>query len=241
MTNHKKLEGEFILHDGPEPKGPTDETQLPQQHEEPASKKELVSGTLQEKLAKNRHLHFFSSLVYKPEGLHFENQEVQERIVLIVRRDFITNLPWILTAIFLAILPIVITPFLPVLIPFVSFSETTRILYTLFYYLVLTGFVIVKFSLWYFHIGIVTNIKVIDVDVHGILSRDVASTLIADIEDVGYTQIGVIPSIFNYGNVNIQTAAEKRNFEFDRVPEPSIIVQVVQELMAKEREREYES
>lgn len=188
-----------------------------------------------QKIGMHRKPHFYSSLAYYPEGMGFENQEEDEEIILIVRRDFITNLPWILTAIILAILPIIITPFIPVIAPFVQFSDTTITLYLMFFYLALLGYVIVNFTLWYFHLGIVTNKHIIDIDVHGILSRDVSRTLLKNVEDVKYTQVGVIRSIFNYGDVLIQTAGTNVNFEFDKAPEPSLIIQIIEDLLGKRK------
>jgi uncharacterized membrane protein YdbT with pleckstrin-like domain len=165
--------------------------------------------------------------------MRFENQEEDEEIILLVRRDFITNLPWILATFILALIPILITPFIPVIAPFVQFSNTTITLYLMFFYLALIGYIIVNFTVWYFHLGIVTNKHIIDINVHGILSRDVSRTLLKNIEDVKYTQVGVIRSIFNYGDVTIQTAGTETNFEFDKAPEPSLIIQIIEDLIGR--------
>lgn len=236
------IKGEFVLSpdDTPEkqdtpPENGKSETPT---HHVPETNKPLpisqelqtVSETIKQKLRFHKKPHFYSSLAFYPEGVTFENQEEDESIILLVRRDFITNLPWILSAIFLSILPFVIVPFMSILFPF-EISDTTRILFLAFYYLAIFGFVIVEFSLWYYHVGIVTNKHIIDVDVHGILIRDVARTKLHQVEDVKYSQIGVVRSIFNYGDVHIQTAGTNVNFEFDKAPEPSIIIQILQDLI----------
>lgn len=255
MDDNKKLEGEFILGETKPEAAPAQPAPEPEKQPEVAAATAAPETTLQtaptaqatpttehahhhfglasQKIGLHKKPHFYSSLAYYPEGMGFENQEEDEEIILIVRRDFITNLPWILTAIFFGILPIVITPFIPVIAPFVQFSDITITLYLMFYYLALIGYVIVNFTLWYFHLGIVTNKHIIDIDVHGILSRDVSRTLLKNIEDVKYTQVGVIRSIFNYGDVSIQTAGTNVNFEFDKAPEPSLIIQIIEDLLGK--------
>lgn len=253
MDDNKKLEGEFILGESKPVAAPVQPSPEPEKQLEttPAaaaeSQPQAVPTTLStnhshhhfdlasQKIGLHKKPRFYSSLSYYPVGVGFENQESDEEIILLVRRDFITNLPWILTAIILAILPIIITPFIPVIAPFVQFSNTTITLYLMFFYLALIGYVIVNFTLWYFHVGIVTNKHIIDIDVHGILSRDVSRTLLSNVEDVKYTQVGVIRSIFNYGDVFIQTAGTNVNFEFDKAPEPSLIIQIIEDLLGKHK------
>src|SRR5690606_32376731 len=90
--------------------------------------------------------------------------------------------------------------------PFPSFqpSPVTIIIFLLLYYLALFGYVLLKFSAWYFHVGLITNKRLVDIDMHSILSKNVAETEIAAVEDVAYIQKGILQSLFNYGTVNIQ-------------------------------------
>lgn len=181
--------------------------------------------------------HFYSSLCRFPSDVFFQSQDEDEEIVLLVRRDFITNLPWILGAILLLLVPFVISLVFPVFFPFISISESGIIVSGLFYYLIIFGLVLVNFSIWYFNVGLVTNKRVIDLDVSGILYKHVSETRLNLIEDVTYTQIGSIRSIFNYGDIFIQTAGAHPNFEFDRSPEPAKIVRIIANMIG-EREKE---
>ena len=172
-------------------------------------------------------VHFYSSLGINPEGLIFENQEQDEEIVLLVRRDLITNIPWIATTLILIfILPLIVL-FSDFFSPFFQISPATQLVAILFYYLIVFGFILVEFTLWYFNVGLVTNKRIIDLDVSGILYKHTAETRLELIEDVSYSQVGSIRSVFNYGDVLIQTAAKFANFEFDRAPEPAKIVRII--------------
>ena len=82
---------------------------------------------------------------------------------------------------------------------------------------------------------VITNTRIIDVDVTGILFRHVAETKLELIQDVSYQQTGVIPSFFDYGTVLIQTAAEQANFEIDHSPQPSETIQIIGDLIGKKR------
>jgi len=174
---------------------------------------------------------FFSSFCEYPTGLSFQNQEAQEKIILLTRRHFITNISWLLLAFLLAALPL----FFPLLIRFLglSLSPSLLTLITLSYYLSLFGFVLVNFSLWYFNISLVTNKRVVDVDVHDILYRHIAETKLDLVEDVSYVQSGVLRSIFDYGDVLVQTAAETPNFEFDKANHPGRVVRIIADLIGK--------
>jgi len=43
--------------------------------------------------------------------------------------------------------------------------------------------------------------------------------------------VGSVRSVFNYGDVLIQTAGTLANFEFDRAPEPARIVRVIADMI----------
>lgn len=205
------LEGEFILNEGFSKSEPKAE-QVPEVNKE---------------LKHKNSVHFYSSLGINPDNVVFENQEPDEEIILLVRRALITNIPWIITAVILISIPPLISLFNDLFSPFFQISPATQLVAVLFYYLIIFGFILVEFTLWYFNVGLVTNIRIIDLDVSGILYKHTAETRLELIEDVSYSQVGSIRSIFSYGDVLIQTAAKFANFEFDRAPEPAKIVRII--------------
>jgi hypothetical protein len=179
--------------------------------------------------------HFFSNLLLNPENIIFENQEEDEEIVLLVRRDLITNLPWVVTALVLILIPPLIGALSSLFSPFFALSSQTQLVATVFFYIMVFGFILVHFTLWYFNIGLVTNIRIIDLDVSGILSKHLSETRLNIIEDVSYSQVGSVRTIFNYGDVIMQTAGTAPNFEFDRAPEPARIVRLVADMIGGPR------
>ncbi len=179
-----------------------------------------------------KHPHFYSAFYQNPAGLSFAEQEAGEDIILLLRRHFVTNVPWILGTAILIVLPV----FFPLVLshfPFPLPSSQTLTLYLLFYYLVVFGFILINFSLWYFHLGLVTTLRVIDIDLAGILYRQVSEAKHQNIEDVTYKQVGFITSLFNYGDVTVQTAGAEENIEYDRVPHPSQVADIIGDLSQK--------
>lgn len=171
--------------------------------------------------------HFYSSFLEHPKNITFADQKPNEEIILIVRRHFITNVPWILSAILLGLIPITLLPLVIMFFPFTPPNPQTGMLIALFFYLMVFGFVLLRFTLWYFHVGILTNLRIRDIDIHGILFKDVSETNNEFIQDVNHSQIGFIRSLFNYGEVTIQTAGTKPNIEFDKAPRPAKIAQII--------------
>lgn len=177
----------------------------------------------------------FSALSMYPENIVFQDQEQNENIILLVRRHFVTNVPWITTSLILIILIPFILPLAALIIPFLHISLFAQTALILFGYIVLYGYVLINFSIWYFNVTLITNMRIIDVDITGILFRNVAETKLNLVQDVSYTQIGVIRSFFDYGDILIQTAGEFLNFNIDRAPNPAEIIQIIGELIGKER------
>ena len=60
--------------------------------------------------------------------------------------------------------------------------------------------------------------------------RQISEAKNKSIEDVSYTQIGFVRSLFNYGDVMVQTAGAENNIEYDRVPRPSVVADIIGDL-----------
>lgn len=182
------------------------------------------------------HTHAFASFCEHPKGVWLQNQQENESVLLILRRHFVTNIPWILTVLFFLVIPLGIlfllqlqpqsftTAFLP--------QRFITVLLTL-YYLVVFGYALVNFITWFYNVSLVTTLRVVDVDYSDIVYHNVAATKITLIQDVDYTQSGFIRTFFNYGDVFVQTASESPNFDFLAVPKPTRVVHILEDLIGK--------
>jgi hypothetical protein len=125
----------------------------------------------------------------------------------------------------------VIASYLPV---FIDLPAHYQMLLAVGWYVFVFGFTFEQFLLWYFNVYIVTDQRVIDYDFYSLLSKRVAEAKIDRIEDVTYHMDGVLRSVFNFGSVYIQTAAEQREFDFIDVPQPDMVVRLLNQLMGEE-------
>lgn len=179
-----------------------------------------------------------SSYSFMPEDMHFETQEPGETILLLLRKHFITNLPWLLMGAILILFPVIIFPiisFSSLLPTFVPPNFITFII--LLWYLLTFSFILAQFLLWYFNVWIVTSERVVDIDFSSLLYKSISETRIAKIEDVTEKTGGFIRALFNFGDVFIQTAGTAENFIFYAVPRPGQVVQIINQLMGKEEEQ----
>lgn len=175
-----------------------------------------------------------ASFVDHPVDVAFADQETDEQIILFLRRHPITNIGWILSALFLTAAPIFIFPLLAEinLIPF-DFPPAYGFIFTLFWYLGTFAFILMKFIFWYYNVNIVTNKRVVDIDFIYLLYREITGTRITQIEDVTSKVGGFLRSIFDYGDVFVQTAGTEPNIEFLSVPHPSRVVKTINNLMGR--------
>ena len=114
-----------------------------------------------------------------------------------------------------------------------TWGQVTK-LFTQIYTLFLSLSLFLIFVFYYLNIGIITNIRLVDVDQTGLFSHTINELHIDKIEDVSSKVTGVFGTIFNYGDVTIETAgAIADNFIFDNVPNPAAIEKMILDLYEK--------
>lgn len=176
-----------------------------------------------------------ASFVARPKNLSFESQLDQEEIILLLRRHWITNLPWMGATFLLLLFPFFLFPF------FLSFLPLRfQLVGVMMWYLFVLAFVLEKFLGWYFNVYIITDERVVDIDFVSLVYKRISDAEISMIQDVTYQVGGIVRTMFNFGDVFIQTAAEKPQFEFNDVPNPALVVKVLQKLRIEERQEELE-
>ena len=185
--------------------------------------------------SQKRGPHMLSSYCENPDRIKFVESEPDEQILLFLRKDLITNIPWILTSMLLLLIPIPLFSFIKTFSVDLSFMPAYSLfLLSVFYYLLVFAYAIVSYFTWFFNISMITQKRVIDIDFAGLVYKNVAATKIEFVEDVSYVQIGVLRNVFDYGDVLIQTAGAMDNFKLHAVPKPERVIQIVEELIGRE-------
>ncbi len=193
-------------------------------------------GETAKELLKERSRSIWAAFAPRPTKIHFETQEAKEKVLLLVRKHPITNIPWILLVILMAL-----APFLVFAITNFDFVPANfRLILTLFWYLFVFAYGFERFLSWFFNVNIITDERVVDVNFPNILYRDISQTKIDQVQDVSVKVGGFVRSLFNYGDVLIQTAGTIPEIEFIDVPFPGKIVKILNQLVLEEEQEKLE-
>ncbi len=173
----------------------------------------------------------FPSYLEQPQNCQFEGQDPDEKIILLLRPHFITNLSWIFSAVILAFLPLFLPKIASLLgqaLPALPVNFTAAFL--ILNYLLVGVIVFEGFLGWYFNVNIVTNKRVIDIDFHSLLLKNVDLAPLQSIQEASGSVGGLMGVIFNFGDVFIQTAGSKVSMDFDKVPNPTRVADIILDL-----------
>ncbi len=179
----------------------------------------------------------FAAFMPQPVGVGFESQHENEEILLVLRQHPVVNVVWITITLVLVMAPFLLFPLIPLQL---ILPGVYMFFLMIAWYLFVTAYIIESFLGWYFNIYIITDERIIDIDFYSLIYKSVSEAKIEKIEDVTSTTAGFFGAFFNFGNIAIQTAAEKREFEFARVPQPAKISKFLNELILEEEREKIE-
>jgi len=121
-----------------------------------------------------------------------------------------------------------------------SYSSILDIIYHSINILLIAGF-LMKFHDYYLSVQIVTTERIIDVAQTGLFGREVNELSYDKIEDATHKQNGILATMFNFGDVIIQTAASASSktsgFVFKNIPNPAETHKIIMEARQAEVER----
>lgn len=155
----------------------------------------------------------------------FETQHPEETVILVLRAHPFTQIPWIVNSFILFVILIILNFFLP------SVFNTSQIIFgNVFGFACIFAYIWFNFLSWFFNVGIVTNERIIDVDFHSVIYKEVTEALLKKVEDVTVRSGGFFSSLFNYGHIFVQTAGTEANVEFYNVPQPAEATKIISDL-----------
>lgn len=166
---------------------------------------------------------------------HFQGQKQGEIILLVLHRHWFDILTQMLLVLGLLLVMIGSIVYFPALFPtLVSFSNGNLFIFLeLFFFMFIWLLFFVLWIDYYFDVWIVTNKRVVDIKQGGLFTRNVSELELENIQDITTEVRGVIPTFLNYGDVFIQTAAEKIRFIFHNVPDPYKVKDLIMNLQEK--------
>lgn len=135
-------------------------------------------------------------------------QKSYEHIVHEVRRSPLTILPALLGFVVLLGLPIILQWFLLVLFPDLFTGQILfplAVLFVSLYYLSVNLFFYTYFVDFYLDLLVLTNDRLIAIKQHGMFARTILEVDLYQIQDATSNVSGTFATLFNYGNLIIET------------------------------------
>ncbi len=83
---------------------------------------------------------------------------------------------------------------------------------------------------FFLDVMVITDKRIFEIKQNGFFNREVSSFGLDRIENIKVTQIGVLASILNYGDIMIETAGEGENLTFTYIPNPNELKKFISEL-----------
>jgi hypothetical protein len=177
----------------------------------------------------------FSSFCAFPPGITFNGQDDKEDIVLMVRQHPAIFILKALLVIFLLVSPIILFPVLNSL-----FEGAINVALwmggSLVFLLLAITLAADSFFKWFYSVNIITDERIVDVDFSNILYHKFAEAQLEKIEDVSHKPAGLLSTVFDFGNVYIQTAGTNPEFVFDNVPRPRDVQDTITDLLELKEE-----
>jgi uncharacterized membrane protein YdbT with pleckstrin-like domain len=144
-----------------------------------------------------------------------------ERIITEIRRHWYRLVTEVFFLFVLALIPLA---FLALILSVDAFSTEDYMLLYVFFSSGWLLFVWVAFFMaWtdhYLDVWIVTNTRIIDIEQRGLFRRDISECPIEQIQDVRVETIGVLATIFKFGDIYVQTAGQNREFLMRHIKHP---------------------
>jgi hypothetical protein len=149
--------------------------------------------------------------------------EHNEQKVLEVRKHWFALMNHFLLAFFAAVFPPIVVAGLnsaPGSLQ-VAGNDTVALLFLYTLWLMLIWlWLFFEWTDYYLDVWIITDQKVISVDQQRLFVREISTLQLDKIQDLTVEVKGIIPTMFHFGDILIQTAGEKREFIMLKIAEP---------------------
>ena len=175
-----------------------------------------------------------SPAAHKDNVLHFPLQE-SERVLMICRRHWFYLWPRTVLYALAALVPVVAAGVLVARLA--DLGGTAGRVFWIAALVYLLYWLVRIFLNWYrYHndIWVITNQRIVDSTKTTPITLKISTADLVNVQDMTVERDGLFRTMFNYGDVICQTAAEQQEFRMTGIPRP----QEIQLLVDKERDRE---
>lgn len=158
----------------------------------------------------------------------FDGQLPDEHIELLLRRHWFVLVGWTVAFCALMLLPFALFAFFGTYISrngFASLYWFFSSVYATFIWFVFS-YGVMKYFL---DVWIVSDHRIIDTQQVGFFNRVISEMHISRVQDVTTQTAGLVATLLNFGNLEVQTAGEEEKFMFRQIPNPNAIRDIIME------------
>jgi hypothetical protein len=174
---------------------------------------------------------------------HLPNQRKDEKVLLFLRRFWITPFEIIFYMLGLYALPSAVAyVFIDAIEnkladPFVG---PIIVLVASMYVLGVWLFGFLEFTDYYLDVWIVTNERIINIEQKGLFTRVASELHLSAVQDVTSEVKGVLHTLLDYGHVHIQTAGERTRFIFKDIPKPEKVKEEIIRFVDEDKKKHHD-
>ncbi len=161
-----------------------------------------------------------------------KNLKSDEKIIAIIRKYFLSLFKDILFSLFLFVLSFTSLYFILQIQNNEVFKNVSLVLFA-FCLLLAIFFAVKTFFIWTFDSLIVTNYRIFDITQNSIFDKKVTEINLRDIKSISFTKDGIIKTLFNFGDLKIETENSTTNLEITNIKDPFDIQQLINERKEK--------
>jgi uncharacterized membrane protein YdbT with pleckstrin-like domain len=87
--------------------------------------------------------------------------------------------------------------------------------------------IFLEITRYYLTYWVVTDKRIIEARMNGLFNVQYSSIDLGKIQDMTANIKGILPAVFHFGDLRIQTAAEKGEFVLDQIEDPELVKQII--------------
>ena len=171
---------------------------------------------------------------------HFKGQKPEEKILLVLHRhwfDILSQFFVVFAMLLLLIGSFILIPrFYPQIFETLDSNIFSFLGNTLFMFTWMIFFLV--WIDYYFDVWIVTDQRIVNIEQKGLFARVVSELELEKIQDITTDVKGMISTILNYGDLQVQTAAEQERFLFHNIPDPYKVKSIIMNLHARSEKKD---
>jgi hypothetical protein len=167
----------------------------------------------------------------------FPSQQPGEQIYIVVREHWVLLALKLLVWIVFLVVAILFFQFAPAAFPDL-FKDQALVIVNIFsqvYALILVLSLFLIFVFYYLNIHIITNLRVVEIDQVGLFNHVISELHIDKIEDATSETKTILGTLFDFGDVYVQTAGTRERFDFENVPHPGQLEKLILDLYEQHR------